>query len=642
MLDAANTEVARLKGELAAAPTDADVAAVQTMLDDANTEVARLKVLLAAAPPTTGDVAAVQKLLDDANAEVIRLGVLLAAAPPTTGDVAAMLDAANAKVTRLETQIGDPADPANAADTASLYAQLNAAKAALVTAMVTAIDAFETAQNSRDDAEGAATTAEEAVKAATEASGKIMTLSAVGDSAAAEANAQAVLDAQAKANAAVTTAQAAVDDAKTALAAVDPAGAYSSSLTRALEAAIEVAEAELKKATDEAESATLKTAVALVTGDDPDDEDYPMTPAQHGRAVAMDIDAALSPDSETDGARKRGTHTTSMVPAVPAAPAADTVVRMNDHQGSTWEEIVGAANVSDKRIGVTGGGTTVVKAASVAGMTLTSPQPVDEMVADGTQTEEDDIIMYKGIPGTVFCEGSDCAVEAVVPAEGDEVDTTVKKLIGSWYFTPADDEEWYVGTTTAGVTTHRAETLYAQFGHWLVDSNNDNNAEVNTYALNEAESTTAGTHYDLETVNTAPDATVLLDTSASYRGPAAGMSVHQTTNADGEITQIDSAAFTATVNLRATFGTSPTLAGTVNDFQGDAIDSSWSVELQSTGFNGILTVSEPGVTIASGRNGEWTATAYGSGNEVRPTGIFGGFNAHFTDGHAAGAYATRK
>ena len=35
-LDAANAEVTRLEGELAAAPTDADVAAVQTMLDDAN------------------------------------------------------------------------------------------------------------------------------------------------------------------------------------------------------------------------------------------------------------------------------------------------------------------------------------------------------------------------------------------------------------------------------------------------------------------------------------------------------------------------------------------------------------------------------------------------------------------------------
>ena len=297
-----------------------------------------------------------------------------------------MLDDANAKVTRLETQIGDPADPADAADTASLYAQLNAAKAALATAMVTAINAFETAQNTRDDATGAASEAEKAVKAATEASGKITTLSAVGDSAAAEANAQAVLDARDDANEAVTTAQAAVDDAKAALAAVDPAADYSGSLTRALEAAIVVAEAELEKATDEAEGDALKAAVELVTGDDPDDEDYPMTPAQHGRAVAMDIDAALSPTSVDIGARMRGTHT-SMLPVL-AAPSEDAV-RMNDHQGSTWEEIVGAANVSDKRIGVTGGGTKVVKAASVAGMTLTSMQTdAVKMVVDGTQVDD--------------------------------------------------------------------------------------------------------------------------------------------------------------------------------------------------------------------------------------------------------------
>ena len=201
------------------------------------------------------------------------------------------------QIATLTTQIGDPADPADAADTASLYAQLNAAKAALATAMVTAINAFETAQNTRDDATGAASEAEEAVKAATEASGKITTLSAVGDSAAAEANAQAVLDARDDANAAVTTAQAAVDDAKTALAAVDPARDYSGSLTRALEAAIKVAEAELEKATDEAEGDALKAAVVAVEGGDPDAEGYPMTPAQHGRAVAMEIDAALSPTS---------------------------------------------------------------------------------------------------------------------------------------------------------------------------------------------------------------------------------------------------------------------------------------------------------------------------------------------------------
>ena len=689
MLDDANAEVTRLEAELAAAPTDADVAAVQTMLDDANAEVTRLEVLLAAAPPTTGDVAAIQKLLDDANAEVTRLEGELAAAPPTDGaiqtmlddanaevtrlegelaaaptdadvaavqtmlddanaevtrlegelaaaptdadvaDIQTMLDVANAKVTRLETQIGDPADPADAADTASLNAQLNAAKAALATAMVTAINAFETAQNTRDDATGAASTAEKAVTDATEASGKITTLSAVGDSAAAEANAQAVLDARDDADAAVTTAQAAVDDAKTALATVDPAGDYSGSLTRALEAAIEVAEAQLKMATDEAEGDALKAAVALVTVHDPDDDDYPMTPAQHGRAVAMDIDMALSPESPIAGARMRGTHG-NVVPKPDEFPDA---VTMNDHQGSTWEEIVGAANVSDKRI-AEGGGTMVVKAASFAGMALDSftgsPPAVGE-IDDGAQF---DTATYNGIPGTAFCAGSDCEVSEVDADDDDE-----STLTGSWYFTPTSPMVWYAGTTDAvtGVTTYLPEDLYAQFGHWLEDDQNNDTAEVMTYAR------TDGNTRDLVlTVNTEVDAAELTDTSASYRGPAAGMSVYQTVNMDGTINTMQSAAFTATVNLEATFGGNPTLGGTVTDFQGDATDSRWSVKLLATGFDTSASTVTNGVTVASSpRGGVWTATSYGP-TGGRPTGIFGGFNAHFSDGHAAGAYATRK
>ena len=88
---------------------------------------------------------------------------------------------------------------------------------------------------------------------------------------------------------------------------------------------------------------------------------------------------------------------------------------MNDHQGSTWEEIVGAANVSDKRI-AEGAGTKVVKAASVAGMTLTTTQDAAEDVDDGTQVTTG--IEYKGIPGTVFCASSDCAVEDVPRRRG--------------------------------------------------------------------------------------------------------------------------------------------------------------------------------------------------------------------------------
>ena len=58
-LDAAKADVTRLEGELAAAPTDADVAAVQTMLDAAKADVTRLEGELPAAP-TDADVAAVQ------------------------------------------------------------------------------------------------------------------------------------------------------------------------------------------------------------------------------------------------------------------------------------------------------------------------------------------------------------------------------------------------------------------------------------------------------------------------------------------------------------------------------------------------------------------------------------------------------
>ena len=80
-----------------------------------------------------------------------------------------------------------------------------------------------------------------------------------------------------------------------------------------------------------------------------------------------------------------------MLDADPGAMMFPDAVRMNDHQGSTWTEIVGVENVRDMRIGAMtggGGGTEVVKAASFAGMALTfitvaQPPAVDEEIADG-------------------------------------------------------------------------------------------------------------------------------------------------------------------------------------------------------------------------------------------------------------------
>ena len=611
--DADKAEALRMAGEAA----DADKAEALRMAGEA-ADADKAEALRMAGEAADADKAEALRMAGEAadadKAEALRMA----------GEAA---DADKAEALRLAGEAAD-ADKAEALRLAAEQAEMDekAAVEAALEPYKTQADAFATAQNARDDATGAADAAEKAVTTATAASAMITTLPAAGDSAAAEVNAQSVLNAKTTADNAVTTAEQALADAKTALANVDADAENADSLTRALEAAIKVVEAELEKAKMEAESAALKAAVELVTGDDPDVEGYPMTPAQHGRAVAMDIDGALSPTTVTNGARARGTHGDT-APTMTTDPM-ETAVKMNDHQGMTWEEVVGAANVNDMRVD-RGEGTKVVKAASFAGMPLSSitgsPPTAGDEVTDGTEYETAN---YMGIPGTVFCASTDCKVEDV-----DGVDT----LTGSWYFTPTDGDEWYIGTTTAGVTAYAPETLYARFGHWLADTNVDDNAEVNTYAMTGGN--TSG--IDVTTVNTGAEATTLTDTSASYRGPAAGMSVHQTTDSDGMITDMDSAAFTATVNLKATFGASPTLGGTVTDFQGNATDPSWSVELQVTGFDSGASTVTDGRTVASGRDGLWTATAYGESG-ARPTGIFGGFNAHFTDGHAAGAYATRK
>ena len=102
-----------------------------------------------------------------------------------------------------------------------------------------------------------------------------------------------------------------------------------------------------------------------------------------------------------------------------------------------------------------------------------------------------------------------------------------------------------------------------------------------------------------------------------------------------------------TSRLKAKFSTDPMLrssAATVDNFQGNAVDPT----LDRHDLIGRLSFTTTGAVAAGRHNdGLWSGTAhgrrtrYGAADE-RPTGIFGGFNAHFTDGHAAGAYATRK
>ena len=622
------SEVTRLTGELSTATGSASE--LQTQLNTANGEVTRLTGELNTAngevtrltgelSTSTGSASELQTQLNTANGEVTRL----------TGE----LNTANGEVTRLTGEL----NTANG-EVTRLTGELNTANGRVASAN-SMVRAFMTAQDAADDATGAVTAATAAVTAATEASMAITARAAgvAGDSETVRENAQSVLDARDKANAAVKTAQGSLRAAEAALANVDDSTPAGDALKRALAAAVKTATEQLAMATEQAEGDDLKAAVAAVEnpeGADTEAMDYmAMTPADHATAAAMEIGMALMPTSTTDGALMHGEHGN----AAPAVTFADAV-SMNDHQGKTWEEIVGSANVEERRLGTDGGGTTAVRAMSISGMTLVSTQDVTEEdadpVADGTQVAGE----YKGIVGTVFCQGSDCRVEAVpdvgTSGESGFVDNSGnKKLVGAWFFTPTSTTDWHLGTTTDGVTTYAVENTYATFGHWLDVDGTD--TQVNTFAL-----TTANTGgLNVTTVDETEGATTLTESSATYSGDAAGMSVHKTYKTDGTINTIDSGAFTADVDLKATFGASPTLGGTVDNFQGAAVDSRWEVELQVTAFTGAALTD--GRTVATGRDGEWVATGYGVSGE-RPMGIFGGFNAHFTDGHAAGAYATRR
>ena len=471
---------------------------------------------------------------------------------------------------------------------------------------------FAAAQDARDETAAAVGAAERAVEDAMEYAAMLDTLSVGGDSMTVIENARKVLDAETAADRTVMDAEAALQaarDAKAEAEALPSDHTNRGSLIAALDAAIGYAEERVEAVREQAEGMALGAAVTAVEGTDTNN---PRGPVSHGEAVATAVDGALGPVGGNDGrgARVESDYIGAAVP--------DGAVEMDDRQGMTWAAIVGEASLTDMRIGMTGGGTRPVQAASVAGTDASAAIPANtpaNAVADGTEfTNAVNGSEWQGIPGTVFCAGSDCEV------------SSGGLLSGSWYFTPDLPGEPYVAADDG--MGYVRETLYARFGHWLTVDAGSGETTVHAYASTAAMGDPA----------LGAPAGDLTDSSASYAGKAAGMSVHMTFDDQGARTGISSGAFTADVSLTAQFGTSPTVRGTISGFEGNAVDESWSVELREA----VLSASvETGESVGTGQTGEWTARAYGE-TDQRPAGIFGGFNAHFTDGHAAGAYATRK
>ena len=453
------------------------------------------------------------------------------------------------------------------------------------------------------------------------------TLGADGDSAAAAMNAQGVLDAKAaletaKADAEAKRAQA--QAARAGLEADDP-------LARVLDGAIARADTQIEMATAVLEATGADSVSAQVKAIVGTDAEMPMTATDAGKKVAMAMAEALAPKSADDGAGLRVVHRET---APPDSVAIANRLVMDDAMGMTFAAIVGEGNLADKRVAATDGGTRPVKALSVDGMkAMDLFATVPETIASTDGTEIDAGVAYKGVPGMLFCAGADCAVAG----EGD-----ARTLTGSWYVAADNAMHYYRRGTgdEAGVYVH--ETDHAIWGHWLSVAA-DGEATITTFAQ---AATADGTPADPGNWDepVADDAR-LSDSTATYRGLAAGRAVHKTTDSDNVVTNIQSGRFEADVALTARFAVTPTLGGTIENFRAPdganpgAVDASWRVTLTETeAFTGTV---KAGVADASGQDGAWTANAYGTPDK-RATGIYGGFNAHFTDGHVAGAYATRQ
>ena len=489
-----------------------------------------------------------------------------------------------------------------------------------------------------------------ALKMASKYSAKLGTLATGGDSSVAMANAQKVLDASKALEDAIAAVETAKTDAMTAKAGLaadaDPAvGVVIDNAITDADMQIEAAQ----KVMDAKGSTSLAGYVQTVTGA----ATKKTTPADKAKAVAVAVAGALAPTAEDNGAGARvaSDATVPTMAAMTAGEAMNTapVMKRDPVTGMMFAEIVGEDMLMDRQITTSVDGSTAltdnrtrtVKVASIAGMTPMSVFGVAALPtdSDANGAETNTGTSYKGIPGTVICGGADCKL-------------TDGKLAGSWYFAPHMPKAYYKLVT--GGTTYEPEA-YAQYGHWLSMAAGGSDVTVNTFARLRGDT-------DPTMVNGGGLGGVT--GAAKYSGKAAGMSVHRTFDVDDVQTAIESGAFTADVALNARFGTNPSLSGTISNFDGTAVDSAWKVKLgggqdgTAASLDGTTGVSSGGVTsddtgrTDKGQNGVWTAQTYGGATAdanaspavvlKRPTGIYGTFNAHFTDGNVAGAYATRK
>ena len=282
---------------------------------------------------------------------------------------------------------------------------------------------------------------------------------------------------------------------------------------------------------------------------------------------------------------------------------------------------------------------------------------------------------FRGITGTFYCTSGSCDDPATASTFG-----------AGWYFTPslpattenpnARDNPRLPSTQptrfryTANADGTFAPLWYADYGMWLTwDVSPGTGLGIETRAGLVGPNGGIGRALDLTTPATPSNN---LAARATYNGTARGLSAR--TQSSGEASTTASGHFTADVTLNARFGGTPTLGGTIDNFQSadpanqgsDHVNPAWSLTLREAVLSnsGViraqsgeyvwdhdddestpdqacgtrLNCGDPrtGVFTDDDVTGRWSAQGYIASGVVppegaRPTGFYGGFVAAFDD-----------
>ena len=251
----------------------------------------------------------------------------------------------------------------------------------------------------------------------------------------------------------------------------------------------------------------------------------------------------------------------------------------------------------------------------------------DPDTTDVTEIETEFEGSFHGIPGTYTCTG-DCTIASATDS------AALTTLVGTWTFTPDN-------AMTAMVADVIPDTDYIDFGYWLVTTPG---ADGTTYA--------AGTYAEGALVY---GTIANVEGTAEYDGDATGVYMLKTFNGAGDPIPLEFGQFTAAVNLMAAFGGNNVaeneqfmITGNVDDFKdsaGDLIDDKWdAILMMNAAADGTIVDNiDTDGTFGGPTTGDGSYSGQFNGANTADANAFPGsasgiFDAHFDNGHVAGAF----